>query len=921
MRNTTRALAATLLLLLACALVPAQSDELVNVTCGARGQRPCVLLPYPDTGWLRGGLRVDGCDRGLKALPEICYWDTWLGEIPYPCFRCRSFTRELASDSMTGSFPVQALAEQHRLARDEPLNWFTRLGSHNAYNAYLNGYVINPNQLYSLTDQMNLGSRVLYLDTHEMFNGIKLSHQVGVPTDRHVVMAFREIREWIQDHPGEIVVLHFEDYWDSGDAGKHEFVQGLRNQLGTWLLRVNEKPAGRWPTTAEMLAKGRQVIANVGYDSRDGYFGDPPPYGSDIIFNSGLKDADGNKLYSGGNKARGFDCVDKYRNPGERFMTVWEESLRWGPFGSIYDGCGDTNLYDDSEPPGAICPGTDTCNKNPWHDPEAEPACANWANVRDLVACNVSTISLDQFGGSIWTGSPRAITVESPLAIFRDMIWSWEDEHFGWREDNKAAVLSTGNGRWRARSTGESHHYACGYLRQETGWHEGPMSDAIGPGTEWRVTTAAGTWAQGGKACMDEFGADGFLLSVPVNSLQNRQLLDAMASAGVDTVWLGYRDVDAASGSDHVAWQIDHGLGLATIDARPTPAFEGDFVTFDSRWTAGDIATCAAALGGESWLFGDGSPTAASGHTEVTPEIGARFSAWHSYADNGPYMVRHSLPVACGQDPHTRLQIVNNVAPRLRLGCDSWWSECSGRGGQDVRLYAGHPWTLQAAYLDAGWSDTHVANVDWGDGNQEAMSVTTEAVSEFDGVSGVIHAQHTFKSCETFAVSLEMVDDDGGRTSETIGVLVDEAPPEVTCPPTAVVEGTSTFGAPAALGNPKVVGGVCGLETTNDARDIYPYGDSIVHWTVRNQHESFNPETLEPVRHEASCTQTVKVVTRRCDFNRDGVVDMADYRELFVHPKERVYASAGDLDGDGHYNAQEWAVCFWRIRGRDAQLR
>jgi hypothetical protein len=890
---------------------PAHSDELVNVTCGARGQRPCLVV---DNGWWRGGLRVDGCDRGLTSALETCYWDTWLGDVPYPCQRCRNFTRESIFDSLTNSFAAQALAEQRRLARNEPINWFTQVGSHNAFNAFTDGYIVNPNQRYSLTDQLNLGSRVLFLDTHELFTGVKLSHAQGdlgaVPTDRHVVMALREIREWIQAHPGAVIVLRFEDYWWDGDDGKHEFVQGLRNQLGPWILRVDEKPAGRWLSAAEMTAMGRQVVVMVDFDSRGGYFGDPPAYGSDIIFNQ--------KLYSGGDKARNFTCSPEYRAPGEHFRTVWEDSLRWGPGGTLYDGCGDQNVFSDEDPPGAICPGTDTCNKNPWHTlpVEPEPACTRWVNVRDLVDCNVSTISLDQVGWNIWTGSPFATVPASPLAIFSDMIWSWEADHWGWREDNKAAVLSRDSRRWRAKPLGEQHPFACGYLREETGWSEGPSSDDTGPGTEWRITSTTGTWQEGGKACMDEFGGDGFLLSVPVNSLQNQQLLADMADADVDSVWLGYRDVDAAAGASRVDWQIDHGLGIATIDARPSPAFEGDRVAFDSKWTAAQVTPCAAALDAESWQFGDGSPAASSDSTVDTPGVGTQFTAWHTYSDNGSRIVRHSLPVACGQEPHARLQVINNQAPRMRIDCESWWSECSSQPTNDVRLFAGQPWTLQAAYYDAGAADTHTATIDWGDGNQEPATVTRDAQQD-DGVTGAVRAQHTFMSCDSFAVDVELADDDGGRAIETVAVLVDEAAPVIACPPTVVVEGTSPLGAPATLGTPKVVGGYCGLETSHDGKDLYPYGTSVVHWVVRNVDATFDEDGQQWIRREASCTQQVKVVTRRCDFNRDGSVDRDDFGGLMDSLWRGQYREALDVNADGRYDPREFAVCFERINRKE----
>jgi hypothetical protein len=300
----------------------------------------------------------------------------------------------------------------------------------------------------------------------------------------------------------------------------------------------------------------------------------------------------------------------------------------------------------------------------------------------------------------------------------------------------------------------------------------------------------------------------------------------------------------------------------------------------------------------------------------VTEGLGAQFTAWHTYSDNGPYIVRHSLPPACGQEPHQRLQVINNVAPQLRIDCASWWSECGHEVTNDVRLLAGHPWTFQAAYFDAGAADTHTATIDWSDGNQEPATVTRDA-KEGEGATGVVRAQHTFMSCESFAVNVEISDDDGGRSSDTVAVLVDEAAPEITCPPTAVVEGTSPEGAPAPLGTPKVVGGYCGFETTNDGRDLYPYGTSEVHWVVRNVDETFDEEQQESVRYEASCTQQVKVVTLRCDFNRDGRLDNDDFRGLLESLWRGPYREALDVNADGRYDAREFAICFGRINRKE----
>ena len=149
--------------------------------------------------------------------------------------------------------------------------------------------------------------------------------------------------------------------------------------------------------------------------------------------------------------------------------------------------------------------------------------------------------------------------------------------------------------------------------------------------------------------------------------------------------------------------------------------------------------------------------------------------------------------------------------------------------------------------------------------------------------------------------------------TETVAVLVDEAAPVITCPPTAVVEGTSPDGAPAGLGTPKVLGGHCGFEATNDGKDLYPYGTSEVHWVVRNNDQTFDEDKQQWVRHEARCTQQVKVVTLRCDFNRDGRLDNGDFGGLLESLWRGQYREALDMNADGRFDSREFATCFERI--------
>ena len=202
------AVALAVLVLVACA---DRRDELTSPT--ANGGVPEAALSansvVPDCGFedgaacapLESGPR---CDRGLaldnRGTPLNTSDD-----------RCVNDHRHLVGADFRGTWADWALANQRTLAIDEPINWVMHLVTHNAFNNWADGYVLDPNQVWSMSDQLDLGSRMLWLDLH-WFNGlVRLCHGMDLERegeqhvgcsllDRSFGFGIQEISEWLDDN-------------------------------------------------------------------------------------------------------------------------------------------------------------------------------------------------------------------------------------------------------------------------------------------------------------------------------------------------------------------------------------------------------------------------------------------------------------------------------------------------------------------------------------------------------------------------------------------------------------------------------------------------------------------------------------------------------------------------------------------------
>ena len=133
--------------------------------------------------------------------------------------------------------------------------------------------------------------------------------------------------------------------------------------------------------------------------------------------------------------------------------------------------------------------------------------------------------------------------------------------------------------------------------------------------------------------------------------------------------------------------------------------------------------------------------------------------------DNGSYSLTFTVTDDDGDsDSDTALITVDNVDPTVDAGADQSVDE-----GDLVSLDP-------ATFTDAGSNDTHTASIDWGDGSSLAIG----SVTQTDGLSGTVDADHTYADNGIYSVTVCVSDDDLAETCDTLEVTVANVDPTVT---------------------------------------------------------------------------------------------------------------------------------------------
>ena len=407
--------------------------------------------------------------------------------------------------SYEGSWVHRALSLQRGLDAAAPL-WEEQLPhTHNSFNA--SSYAVptdgslpsyyatltnqDPNQVYSITDQLRMDIRAVEIDLHWVPSpyGTAATHgywptmchgdaedptgsgayvHVGCTDDRPMQDGLAELRRWLKAHPDEFVLVYLENQLFPGGpvAGSeqaHDVAAGIiHDELGNLVF---QPPAGMKPgdcapmpydtSRAQILKTGAQVllVGNCG-----------PGSWNDWVFTRGPKwDESGNPTTYGDK-----DCTadETARETHASFRRFYEES--------------------------------------PWLEAMTDATQVLTADATErMVRCGVNIIGFDQL--QPFDGRLKAL------------VWSWAPDEPAAAGD---CAVQGSDGRFHAAGCRDRHPFAC-----------------VDSNLDWHVTRAAGRWQDGQRVCSREFRGSSY--GVPPNGYRNAQLAAAKPAAA-GQVWVAY---------------------------------------------------------------------------------------------------------------------------------------------------------------------------------------------------------------------------------------------------------------------------------------------------------------------------------------------------------------------------------------------
>jgi len=465
-----------------------------------------------------------------------------------------------------------ALKSQRDMSIDERISNVMNLGTHNSFNASADGYnrelLYQPNQLFTITDQLRIGVRLIELDVYDDGNRLFVSH-----TDSPIVhkkdfqLSLEEIKDWLGNNPNEIVFLDIEDgasgsplllawictFFGGGyDVNTGKCQDPSNGMMFTPVDREGSPFHGRWPTRRELLASGKQVIMFNHKDLSDGNYRlftaysaeDDKIYlwwGSDYFFSTGSTN-DISQAFSDSTINDFWDAKDlpaSYQQDISRFFAVRSDGLGGGPramVGTDVAYCAMNNVnfikmdfvfgqeYDIDDFGGT--------SHNDYDAP------GGWGSIQDGMEPDnlLDNIRGNREGRAIWSWQIDTI-LNSNIYISQQRLHSptakvpnrTDERHYVVQEaftfdpdhlphlsilspDPLVPVVTRGH--WNTEQIQNLHPFACARIGSNR--------------TDWRITQQTGSWNEGQQICEEEFNNKGdgtWAFAGPVNGYQNLWLL------------------------------------------------------------------------------------------------------------------------------------------------------------------------------------------------------------------------------------------------------------------------------------------------------------------------------------------------------------------------------------------------------------
>ena len=402
---------------------------LFRSSCGGEGQNNCTI---GDAAFYSNNNGA-GCQYDLQAngsfISNLEGNSTCVNRQRY------DLSRQLSG---TQSWAAWALSQQRSaIGRNEQLNWVTTMGTHNSYSSRKQGYIWNlgQNQIYSITDQLNAGARILELDPHAYLfdvNGGHLSMCHGSPiaqitngatvnlTDteacagtapgyaRYFDSVLGEIAYWMNNNPQEVLILFIDDGGDDDYLNGHysDFQNDIVNVLGTrvWTLWQTTLNQGHVPSIAQMQAAGKSVILisnhnlNLSQVHTFDMTGALVSQNTPGAFRSNNKDNASSALLTQG-QYNPLNCTD-----GDGRSTIGRDKDSWFRLGegrsqSDWDAAGSTQALIDN------------------------------VVAANATGCVASYIELDYLYAL--NQVPTAAYSDSDDSRFKNGVWSWAESDFG----------------------------------------------------------------------------------------------------------------------------------------------------------------------------------------------------------------------------------------------------------------------------------------------------------------------------------------------------------------------------------------------------------------------------------------------------------------------------------------------------------